>query len=54
VGRLRLEAVRDRVAPNVPRARWNRGLNLKTDLDHWIHVERLRDAAYPRADRDTP
>ena len=43
---LRREAVRDRVAPHVTRARWSRGLNLRTDLAKWIHTERLRDTAY--------
>lgn len=44
---LRREAVWRKVAPHTPRARWLRGLNLKTDLDKWIHTERLRGAAYP-------
>ena len=45
---LRREAVWQTVAPHTPRARWLRGLNLKTDLDKWIHTERLRGAAFPR------
>lgn len=45
---LRMEAVLKKVAPHTSPRRWSRGLDPRTDLDRWIHTERLRDAAYPR------
>jgi hypothetical protein len=44
IAMLRLEALRALVAPHTKQAAWNKGLDPKTDLDRWVHEQRLRNA----------